>query len=127
VPIRRRLLIGAVGLVRGKVSDDGKAMASVCDELEPHLASERFLQDAPFDTISLVIRYGAKESLPKIGRINKQHSELEVVLELPMAEMRAMDYGQLKRKVMTVTLDTLISVGDEFGLPSAIWNTLREP
>ncbi|MCA9250108.1 MAG: immunity protein 39 [Phycisphaerales bacterium] len=123
---RRRLLIGAVALVRGGVRDDGKAMASICDELEPYFSSESVLENAPFDCISLILRYGvASRGKPEIGRINKQHSELEVAYELSMNDIRRMDYEALRDHYRAATLETLLAVSERFGLQAETWKRLK--
>jgi len=123
---KRHLLIGAVALVKGRVRDDGKAMASICDEFEPHFKSENPLEGAPFDVVSLILRYGADGSKePEVGRVNKRHSELEVAMELPMAEVRALGYDDLRALIRESTLNALIAVADKYDLPKGLWEGLR--
>jgi hypothetical protein len=43
---KRTILIGAIGLIKGTVRNDGQAMLTVCDELEPHLKQSHFFKDA---------------------------------------------------------------------------------
>lgn len=124
--VKRHLLIGAVGLVKGRVRDDGKAMVSICDELEPHFVDKKLLDGAPFDVISLILRYGTKETGAKIGRINKRHAELEVAIELPMEEVRALQYGALRQRIRNVTLDALIAVSDKYDLNATHWQCMRK-
>lgn len=123
---KRHLLIGAVGLVRGRVHEDGKAMASICDELEPLFASANPLQGAPFDVVSLILRYGTRHSEePEIGRINRHHSELEVAVELPMEEVKSLGYQELRARLREATLDALLAVAKRYGLPTEVWAQLR--
>ncbi len=123
---KRHLLIGAVGLVKGNVRDDGKAMVSVCDEFEPYLSNMKLLAKAPFDVISLILRYGTKEADPEIGRINKRYSELEVAVELSMEMVRVLNYDDLRQKIRAVTLLALIAVSEKYDLDATKWKVLQE-
>ena len=121
---KREILIGAVGLVKGRVRDDGKVMVATCDVLEPEFEATRYLESAPFDVISLIFRYGMKWGTEtEIGRINR-HKELEVAVELPMSEVRAMNFDVLFETIMGATLQALISVGKKYDLPIERWNEL---
>ena len=123
--MKRHLLIGAVSLVRGNVRDDGKAMVSVCDELEPLFVDQNALAGAPFDVVSLIIRYGTGRTAPLIGRINKHHSELEVAVELPMQEVKKLTYDELRRELRKATLDCLVAIAGKYGLNAEPWKACR--
>jgi len=121
---KRKLLIGAVGLVKGRVREDGKVMVATCDLLEPELESTKFLACAPFDVVSLILRYGEKSGAEaEIGKINR-HKELEVAVELAMSEVRMMDFETLSETIMNATLKSLIAVGRKYDLPIERWNEL---
>ena len=119
--MKRHLLIGAVGLVKGNVRDDGKAMVSVCDELEPIFKDRDPLAGAPFSVVSLILRYGTSQTPPQIGRINKRHSELEVAVELSMAVVKKLSYDELRKQVRTATLESLVSIAVKYGLDTKPW------
>ncbi|MBW2647103.1 MAG: immunity protein 39 [Deltaproteobacteria bacterium] len=123
---KRHLLIGAVGLVKGKVREDGKAMVSICDELEPYFVSENLLEGAPFQVISLIVRYGTIMMEPELGKINRRYSELEVAVELPMGEVKKLNYDELRERFKKVTMDALIAVARKYDLPCTIWEQLRQ-
>lgn len=120
---KRILLIGGVGLVKGNIKDAGKAMVSICDELEPSFSGEMY-ENTPFETVSLIFRYGTKITLPEIGRINKKHAELEVAVELPMSELRIMRYDDLRARFKAETLRALIAIGDKYGCRNEIWESM---
>lgn len=119
---KRELLIGAVGLVKGNVRDGGRAMVATCDQLEPEIESMGFLADAPFDVISLIIRYGTKWGTEvEIGKINNRHRELEVVIELPMSEIRMMSFDALCETFLVATLRSFSAIGKKYDLPIERW------
>ena len=121
---KRHLLIGAVGLVKGNVRNDGRAMVSVCDELEPVFDAHGALRGAPFHVVSLIVRYGTKRSEPEIGKLNRRYSELEAAFELPMAEMQKLDFAGLRMELKKAALSTLVAVAEKYGLPREPWERL---
>ena len=114
---KRHLLIGGVGLVKGKIRNDGIAMVAVCDFLEPLLAG--CLNDAPFDTISLIIRYGAesKDEI-EIGRIDQFHAELPVAVQVDIAEFQSIqsDSTELRSAFLAQTIRALHAVAEKYNL-----------
>lgn len=113
---KRKLLIGAVGIVKGTVRNGGKAMVAVCDEIGPKLERNGFLDNAPFEVISMILRYGAKWGDPEIGRINRAYSELEVNIEVPMSEIRMLDTLELIEIVRKATIQVLDAVATKYSL-----------
>jgi hypothetical protein len=70
----RILLIGGVGLVKGRISRFGSFMRILCDELEPELIADNFCDGMPFDTVSVIFRFGCKDNfVPEYGRIDEKH------------------------------------------------------
>lgn len=123
---KRELLIGGVNLVKGRVKDVGKAMLAICDQFEPEFEETRFLEDAPFDVVSLLLRFGTKWGTPSIGKVNKRYFELEVGIEVPLDELKVMNYESLESVVRKVTLESLLVVAEQFGLESSRWSELLE-
>ena len=116
--MQKQLLIGGVGLVRGRVRDAGPVMVEICDELEPHLNEIGFTDSAPFRTVSLILRFGEKEDLsPEYSRIDRRHQELPVAVELPMEVLRKAKRDELKQLFRAATMATLIDVGRKYDLP----------
>ena len=114
----RVLLIGGVGLVRGRVRDSGPVMVEICDELEPLLRESGYSDSAPFRTVSLVLRFGNEKNLePEYGPVDKKHSELPVSVELEMGTLRRMSREAVKREFLTATLSILIDVARRYDLP----------
>lgn len=86
---KRMLLIGGVSLIKGRVRDAGLVMQEVCNDLEPLLKEIGFLNNAPFETISMIIRFGEKTDLtPDYAPINTRYSELPVAVEKKLADLR---------------------------------------
>lgn len=128
---KRVLLIGGVGLVRGRVRDSGSVMVEICDELEPLLRKSGYSDSAPFKTVSLILRFGNKKNLePEYGPIDKKHSELPVSIELEMGTLRRMPREAVRREFLAATLSVLIGVAQRYGLPEEAlanqWKCLEE-
>ena len=112
---RRVLLIGGVATVKGRIKHPGLPMVELCNELEPELRG--FAVGAPFSAVSLVIRFGERESAcAEIGRIDKNNSELPVAYELPMERLRGASQETLKREFLLATVASLQQVADVYGL-----------
>ncbi len=123
---KRELLIGGVGLVKGTIKNAGKAMINVCEEFEPEFERIRFLEKAPFTSVSLIIRYGMRWGAPEVGKINHRHSELEVAIEAPMAELRMLDESKLTGVVKKLTLIALVAIAMEYNLDQIHWKGLLQ-
>lgn len=115
---QRILLLGGVSLGKGRIRDAGIIMREICDDLEPMLTEAGFVDEAPFKTISMIIRFGQKDDLtPKYDRINKKHSELPVAVELELAGLRTMNKDDLRCAFITATIDVLLDLAQKYGLP----------
>lgn len=125
---RRILLIGGVGLVKGRVRDAGVVMVQICDELEPILRDLCFTRNAPFRTVSLILRFGTQRGInPECQPIDKSHDELPMTLELEMQSLKEMNRDELKNEFMVATLEALIIAGQKYGLPTDVLErSLRE-
>jgi len=116
---QRILLIGGVSLVKGRVREAGLAMKEICDEMEPMLKEIGFVNDAPFKTVNLIIRFGEKTDLtPDYGPIDKRHSELPVAVEMELASLRVASKDVVKSAFVKATIDVLIDVAKRYDLPS---------
>ena len=114
----RTLLIGGVGTVRGRTRRAGPVMREICDEFEPALKHVEFAKDGPFQTISLVVKFGENTRIqPQFGPVNRRYSELPVSIEFSMEELNLLDREELKTRLTNATLCVLESTAKEFDLP----------
>lgn len=114
---QRHILVGAVSLVKGKVRNDGMAMVAVCDALEPVVAD--WLANAPFKTVSLIIRYGSEGTDEvDIGPIDSSHCELPVSVQVALSDVQAlgMDPEGMESFLHQHTLRALAAVGQRYSL-----------
>lgn len=115
---QRILLIGGVSLIKGCVRNAGLAMQEICADLEPLLNEIGFIDDAPFKTVSLIIRFGEKTDLtPDYQPINKRHSELPVAVEMELAGLRVASKDTVKRVFLKITIDVLLDIAEKYDLP----------
>ncbi|KZN34360.1 hypothetical protein N480_22415 [Pseudoalteromonas luteoviolacea S2607] len=116
---QRILLIGGVSLIKGRVREAGLAMQEICDDLEPLLNEIGYVDNAPFKTVSMIIRFGEKTDLtPDYDPINKRHSELPVAVEMELASLRVASKDVVKSTFVKATIDVLIDVAKKYDLPS---------
>ena len=118
MPEQRILLIGGVSLIKGRVREAGPAMQEICNELEPILKQAGFIDNAPFNTVSLIIRFGEKTDLtPDYEPINKRHSELPIAVEMELSELRLASREVVKNAFMQATIEVLIDIAKKYQLP----------
>lgn len=114
---QRILLIGGVGVVRGRIKDAGQVMREICDDFEPLLIESNFVSEAPFKTVSLIIRFGENNGgAPIFEPINQRHKELPASIELSIAELRPLDRGALKNAFIKATIEVLEAVVKKYSL-----------
>lgn len=116
---QRVLFIGGVSLIKGRVKQAGLAMAEICEEFEPLLKEIQFVRNAPFKTISLIIRFGEETDLnPSYEAINKRHSELPVAILMELAELKTASKSVVKSAFISATVDVLFDVAKKYNLPA---------
>ena len=116
----RKLNLGAVALVKGKVRNDIPTMTAVRDEFESVLARSGWFPSAPFKSIGLILRYGTKTNLnPEFQRIHKPSGELEIAVELNMEELRVAhrEPGKLASLAKAAISVALLGVAEKYELP----------
>lgn len=123
---QRILLIGGVSLVKGRVREAGLVMQKICNELEPFLKEIGFVDNAPFKTVSMIIRFGEKTNLnPEYEPINKRHSELPVSVEFKLSSLCTASKEAVKNAFVKATIDVLADVAHRYNLPADQLKTLN--
>jgi len=94
-------------------------MAEICDEFESLLMEISFIDNAPFKTISLIIRFGEETDLkPSYEAINERHSELPVAILMELAELRMASKAVVKTAFSKATVEVLFDVAKKYNLPT---------
>ena len=115
---QRILLIGGVSLVKGRVRNAGLVMQEICNELEPLLSEIGFVDNAPFKTVSMIVRFGENTNLiPEYESINKRHCELPVAVEMELAGLRIASKEVVKDAFFKAAINVLIDVAHRYNLP----------
>ncbi len=85
------------------------------------MESSGYLDDAPFEWVTLALRYGLKnEEKPHYQRINKKYGDLPLGIEVDIREVLKADEAgpeELKRLFMIASLKALIDAGKKYNLP----------
>ena len=115
---QRILLIGGISLIKGRVREAGMAMKEICDDLEPLLKEIGFVDNAPFDTVSMIIRFGEKTDFtPNYEPINKRYGELPVAIEMELSGLRIASKDMVKSAFVKAVIDVLCDVAKKYDLP----------
>ena len=113
------ILIGGVGLVKGRIKNIGQAMVAVCDEVKPVIEQLNAFESMPFKEINMVIRW-AEESIcePEIGPLRKPKQSLEVATTISLRDAKAVenDPDQLKSLVKAELIKVLEAISVKYGL-----------
>lgn len=111
----RKLLVGAVGLVPGRIRGDIPAASRAQAEVES-LIPEDFFDQAPFRQIGVIIRYGSGTDLAlEYQQLHEQ--ELPVAVQVDMQTLRKAEGEGLHLKYRQILLSILVSIGQKFSLP----------
>ncbi len=104
--------------MKGRIKCVGSVMREICDRLEPELQKANFLDNAPFETVSVVFRFGEKNGTStEYATIDKRHGELPVAMELEMDSLRQMSREEVGSVLLDATLGILMKIGCEYDLP----------
>lgn len=116
----RKLVIGAVALVMGKVRNDGEAIDAVRNELEQILIESEWFPAAPFTFVSLILRYGNKNEVkPEFQGVSRKYKDLPLAIEMNMHDILAVhrrDKDKLKDIFRRATVCALIAAADKYNL-----------
>ena len=116
----RKLVLGSVGLVIGRVRNDNCCL-KLRDDLEKIMIDSNYLEGAPFKWVGLIYRFGLKNmTKPKYQRINKKYGDIPVAVEFKMEILEWADAHniELLKEIFAIgALDTLIDIGNKYKLP----------
>jgi len=97
-----------------------EVMREVRQELEEAIEAIGFLDDAPFEWITLMLLFGLKnESIPHFRRISRRWGDLPLSIELDTHDLMDASREELKRLFMVACLKALVHAGKRYGLPTA--------
>ncbi len=113
------VLIGGVGLIKGRIKNIGQAMVLVCDEVKPVIEQMNAFEGMPFNEINMIIRWG-EESInePEIGPLRKSKQRLEVATTISLREGKAIENNpdKLKAMVKTELSKVLKAIEEKYGM-----------
>jgi hypothetical protein len=89
----------------------------VRDEVEGMMLESGFLDGAPFEWVTVSLRYGLKnEDEPKFEAVNKSYGDLPLAIELDTRELAGASREEMKLAFEIATLKALIAAGRKFDL-----------
>ncbi len=96
---------------------DLEVATKVQGDVEKEMIQSGYLEGAPFDFVSLMIRYGLKyDTEPEIQKISKRYCDLPLAIEVDVRDMLGANHDQLYRMFRKATLIALIAGGQEYSL-----------
>lgn len=118
----KKLGLVGVSLTRARTPRQGFDVApKVEEELGALMESSGYLDDAPFEWVTLALRFGLKnEDKPHYQRISKKYGDLPLGIEVDIREFLEADEAgpeELKRLFMIASLKALIHAGKKYNLP----------
>ena len=119
----RKIVISTIALtkVRNKPYNL-EVINEIMDEIEQLMLSKNYLQNAPFNWVSLILRLGLKnDDIPYYEKMNKKYGDLPIAIELNVNELQIANRDELKKFYLIATLKALIHVGEKYNLPSHIF------
>ncbi len=119
MPHNRKLVVGGVALVKQRLRNTIPALNSVRDEIEKILIESDFFRGAPFSWISLIIRYGLKNSVePIYQRIDKKDGDLPISVEIDIHQLLNANADTIKKTFELAAVNALLHVAHKYHLPS---------
>ena len=89
----------------------------VRDDLESIMIDSGYLNGAPFEWVTISLRYGLKnENEPHYEPINKHYGDLPLAIELDTNELRGADRDEMRCLFTIATLKALIHAGKKYDL-----------
>lgn len=117
----RKIGLSGVSLTKARPPrHDIEVMSEIQNELESLMLSNNYLDDAPFEWVTIALRYGLKnEDKPHYQKINQNYGDLPLSIEIDTNDLIKADRDELKRIFIIATLKALIHAGQKYKLPTA--------
>lgn len=113
------LTIGGVALIKFK-RDKRIAvnLIQIAKEFRELLSDNGYFLDAPFDAISLILRYGDNEDLsPQELKINKKHFQLETAIYINIHNLLSMSDEVLGKYLRLAVIEVCCDISANYDLP----------
>ncbi|ERP89603.1 hypothetical protein Q670_04200 [Alcanivorax sp. P2S70] len=111
------ITIGGIGQAKGRVKGMGPVDLAIRDELDGKMRKPNWLASAPFEGVSIILRY-AEASRDKVlfEKINK-HKELPLAIDISMEDLKSTEGNpdQLKAIVWPAIDRCMCAVQSEYG------------
>lgn len=125
---KANLTISGVALIKFK-RDKRIAinLIRLAQEFRELLAKNSYFGNAPFEAVSLVLRYGDLEDLEPQGlKINKKNSELEVAAFLNVHNLLSMSDEEMKSYLRRAIMEIFCDISANYDLPYEFLDEHRE-
>ena len=122
----RNLVVGAVALKRVRLKAEAASVMGARNEIEAQLAAHSFLANAPFKTVSLILRYtGRDDWQPGSYEIDAKAKALNIAIELDTEKLKALSQPELQETFRTAIIESLCDVAANYDLPFHFLDSMR--
>lgn len=98
----------------------------VRNTIEPELERNSYLSNAPFRTVSLILRFSNRDNLiPEIGEVDIGRILLPVAIEMNARHLEAVNSQVMAAYFKIVMIDVLCDVAANFDLPYEFLDNMR--
>ena len=117
----RKLALCGVSLTKARLPRyTVEAATLVREELERAILDCHYLEDAPFEWVTIALRYGLKnDEEPQFRPISKKYGDLPLAIEVDVHELGGASSEETVRLFKIAVLKALISAGRKFRRPHA--------
>ncbi|AWB65956.1 hypothetical protein C2869_05650 [Saccharobesus litoralis] len=115
----RKLVIGAVALVKARVHNSIEAFEEARDYVEEILISFDWLKGAPFKWVGLIVRYGLKnDEFPAFQNVNKKNGDLPIAIEVDVNDILEIhkNKDEFALYIKKLTFSCLLAVAEKYKL-----------
>lgn len=123
----RKLVLSGIALTKARIpaKENGAAATRVRDELELEMIRSGYLDNAPFEWIGLIIRYGLVDEVsPHYQSINAKHGDLPLAIEIDVHRLLDVTEDEMAAVYRKATLIALSHAGEKYGLNTSRINQL---
>ena len=125
----RKLGLSGAGMTTARIPRFSiQVGTAVRDDLEAVMIDSGYLNGAPFEWVTISLRYGLKnEDEPHYEPINRDYGDLPLAIELDTNELRSCDRDELYAAFELAALKALVHAGKKYNLEhSALEARLQE-
>lgn len=122
----RNLVVGGVSLIKCRARSFGPAIMEARNTIEAELDRNSYLSNAPFRTVSLILRFSNYDNpIPEIGEVDIGRSLLPVAIYINARHLETLNSQVMAEYMKILMIDVLCDVAANFDLPYEFLDDMR--